>query len=297
MVSLGSRLATRFKQASYFSLNDIVLYGKYKNHRGKIVGFGKDKWGNPTIEIEPIPKGRKQNKIMGLFKIWRADVKEKAMAEMATKQATVNQITRRLVARYVQAFGVDIGRTVNVGSIRIHRYREQLQITDLTNAGKRGKKVKILSVTLGYGSAIPSSEHETWFTEISKALVNQTTIEGVQNYLNHVKEEEPYLSVTFREVRGIDVEPTGAKITLKTNTGLVIEAAPNEFRVLNRWPLTNPQTGKSIGFQDTNYYNKGKDSAAAFFTWLQANLSQANTLDMDGLRKVWDRLDVNYDYQ
>lgn len=60
----------------YFKIGDLVLMGKFKNSQGKVVGFGEDKWGNPTIEVEPIPKGRKQNKIIGLFKIWRADVKD-----------------------------------------------------------------------------------------------------------------------------------------------------------------------------------------------------------------------------
>jgi hypothetical protein len=81
--SLAHRVAARYVAASYFSVGDVVLYGKYKNHRGKVVGFGKDKWGNPTIEIEPVPKGRKQNKVFGLFKIWRADVKEKVLQERA----------------------------------------------------------------------------------------------------------------------------------------------------------------------------------------------------------------------
>jgi hypothetical protein len=64
------------KPPAYFNVGDVVLMGKYKNVRGAIVGFGQDKWGNPTVEIEPTPKGRKQNKIIGLYKIWRADVKE-----------------------------------------------------------------------------------------------------------------------------------------------------------------------------------------------------------------------------
>lgn len=61
---------------AYFKVGDVVLMGKYKNLRGVIVGFGQDKWGNPTVEIEPTPKGRKKNRIIGLFRIWRADVKE-----------------------------------------------------------------------------------------------------------------------------------------------------------------------------------------------------------------------------
>lgn len=61
---------------TYFKVGDIVLMGKFKNTRGQIIAFGEDKWGNPTIEIEPIPKGRKKNKIIGLFRVWRADIKE-----------------------------------------------------------------------------------------------------------------------------------------------------------------------------------------------------------------------------
>jgi len=79
--TLISRVAERFIRASYFSPGDIVLYGKYKNHRGRILGFGQDKWGNPTVTVEPIPLGRKQPKTFGLFKLWRADVKERAVNE------------------------------------------------------------------------------------------------------------------------------------------------------------------------------------------------------------------------
>jgi hypothetical protein len=73
---------TEIRFTTYFKIGDLVLIGKYKSARGKIVAFGQDKWGNPTVEIEPIPKGRKQNKTIGLFKIWRADVKEAALTRL-----------------------------------------------------------------------------------------------------------------------------------------------------------------------------------------------------------------------
>jgi hypothetical protein len=79
--ALATRVAQRFITASYFNLGDVVLYGRWKNHRGRVIGFGQDKWGNPTITIEPIPLGRKQPKTFGLFKIWKADVKERAINE------------------------------------------------------------------------------------------------------------------------------------------------------------------------------------------------------------------------
>ena len=56
----------------YFKIGDTVLMGKFKNVKGKVVAFGEDEKGHPTIEIEPIPKGRKKNKVIGLFRVWRA---------------------------------------------------------------------------------------------------------------------------------------------------------------------------------------------------------------------------------
>lgn len=54
-----------------FNIGDDVLIGKYKNKKGKVVAFGEDEKGNPTIEIEPTPKGRKKNVTMGLYKVWK----------------------------------------------------------------------------------------------------------------------------------------------------------------------------------------------------------------------------------
>jgi hypothetical protein len=51
-------------------VGDPVLYGRWKNHHGVIKSFGVDAKGNPTITVEPVPKGRKQDKVMGLFKVW-----------------------------------------------------------------------------------------------------------------------------------------------------------------------------------------------------------------------------------
>lgn len=65
-----------------FKVGDEVLFGKYKNKKGKIVSFGRNPKGQVTVEIEPIPKGRKKNREMGLFKIWTA---KQAKAEMKAK--------------------------------------------------------------------------------------------------------------------------------------------------------------------------------------------------------------------
>ena len=92
---LNREIAQVLAKSAYFKIGDVVLMGKYKNKRGTIVGFGQDKWGNPTVEIEPTPKGRKQNKTMGLYKIWRADVKEGVLLKQHSSKRAARAPNRR----------------------------------------------------------------------------------------------------------------------------------------------------------------------------------------------------------
>lgn len=80
---------TEPKVAAYFEVGDVILYGKYKNKKGRIIEFTQDKKGNPLVTIEPIPKGRKQNKTMGLFKIWKQQIEKVALRVAARYAATV----------------------------------------------------------------------------------------------------------------------------------------------------------------------------------------------------------------
>lgn len=71
MDTLAERVAIRHLLAQgEFKVGDPILYGKYKNKRGIIVRLFDDEKGHPTLEVEPVPKGRKQNKLIGLYKIW-----------------------------------------------------------------------------------------------------------------------------------------------------------------------------------------------------------------------------------
>ena len=64
------RVAAKYLIAtSYFNVGDFVVFGKWKNKRGRVVRIFEDERGIPYIEIEPIPKGRKSNRVLSLFTI------------------------------------------------------------------------------------------------------------------------------------------------------------------------------------------------------------------------------------
>lgn len=74
MRDLVTRIASRALAAKdLFEVGDWILYGKYKNKKGKVKSFGKDEKGNITVTVEPHPNesGRKQPKTLQLFRIWK----------------------------------------------------------------------------------------------------------------------------------------------------------------------------------------------------------------------------------
>lgn len=75
------------KTAGFFNVGDLILYGKWKNKKGRITTISMDAKGNPTVVIEPIPKGRKKSVVMQLFKIWHAKPIEQLTVKVAARYA------------------------------------------------------------------------------------------------------------------------------------------------------------------------------------------------------------------
>lgn len=91
------QLRSLIREVAYsglFKKGDHVLFGKYKNKKGKIVDLYQDDKGHPTLEIEPIPKGRKKNVTMGLYKVWKSDEKfdEEKLSEARARESRFEEI-------------------------------------------------------------------------------------------------------------------------------------------------------------------------------------------------------------
>lgn len=438
-VTVPEKVAWRFahrKVGAFFNVGDLILFGKYKNKKGRIVQFSLNEKGQPLVEIEPIPKGRKQNKLMGLFKIWNVAAIEKAIqkkeanmdsvaeqvasrfasarsvhaeeaapadantqwnefntklaklmqklkkdagaeaiaqnykgtgskayrrqlwihftsgavidlwldngfmkfggvvkkrapgaegrslpetikyekqtpeqvyAEAAKhlkewgapekgKEASMDPVVGHVAARFVVAMGIPLGKTWEAGSARIHRYRDHFRVTDLENAGKRGKKVREMTLAPTYAY---KGNPDDWMESMSKALPDYHSYDQIKAFIKDVLHDHPgeiRIDETF--TRGVDVNPGGTtKIRLTTSQGLEITADPLDFMVKTHVPLTHPKSGEPIGFQDTLYSpsNARRDSKV-FYNWLTANLVKAEHMTIEDFRKLWDDLKIPYTY-
>lgn len=211
-------------------------------------------------------------------------------------------LVRRVVARHLKATALPMGHTAENGSVRIHRYRDLFLITDLTNAGKRGKKVleSVVEPTYQY-----KGDRDKWFDSMANAIVGYTSYAKVIAFFKDVQHDYPgEIDIKERQQRGVDVKPSGlTKLNLKTNTDangsyMRITSDPTEWMVTSVGVITGPK-GNTFN-QDTIYYPVGgkrdvAKGAALFNKWLQDNLSKVNKMGIVELQDVWRSLGVKYD--
>lgn len=213
-------------------------------------------------------------------------------------------LTARVASRFVLAENVPLGKTWERGNLRIHRYRDHFLITDLTNAGKRGKKVRQMTVAPTYAY---KGDHDAWLERMSKNMLDYPSYDGIKAFLGDILVDFPgEIRINETEVRGVDVNPGGTtKIEfdiLDREWSLSVTAAPDDFTVVQRYRLrqqTRPgdPANDSDGtmFQDTRYYPKNKAGAKVFYNWLQANLTAAKGMAIQDFQKLWRELKVPYD--
>lgn len=144
------------KAGAYFEPGDEILYGKYKNKPGVIKEITKDERGIPTAVVEPVPKGRKKDREIGIYKFWHADPAKREAVEMSNRASValmrmLSDIARRLgVAEHVYVVG---------GAVRNFAIGEPIKDID----------VVIDSVSLGKDSE--------WFAkQVAKAIPAKTQV-------------------------------------------------------------------------------------------------------------------------
>jgi hypothetical protein len=193
------------------------------------------------------------------------------------------------------AAGIEMGKTVELGTVRIHRFADHFRVTDLTNAGKRGKRCAVASLATTH---LFTGDQSAWMHNMGRALVSMCeSYSDVRRLIADIMVDFPgELRFDAREERGVDVEPAGAQtLTVKTAAGLVITASDRDFSVKSSWAISKSAT------QDTLYYPAGtkteqRAGAARFFAWLRANLSKVETMTISDLCAQWNALEVRHDY-
>ena len=223
-----------------------------------------------------------------------------AIAEKVKNRVVDAQLAERVALRHFLA--LEVGGDFFTEHLKLHHFHGSLTITDMTNAGKRGKKVRTLTM-------VPNSHgNDELAGKVIKHAVNSIlhmTYDHAKAALEKVLQDQQgrgqvnLFELHETAVRGIDVEPMGITIKLEkkfpNGTIVSIHASPHEFRVTNSVVISAP--GKTAdGFrQDTNYWSVGKKDGILFYGWITDNLSHVANMTILDLQKVWDSLGARYD--
>lgn len=217
------------------------------------------------------------------------------------------RLAARLVARIKAAMkGVSMGETAEAGNIRVHRYRDSLHVWDLTNAGKRGKKVPTMSLA---PTSYYKGDVQGWLDRMSYVALNYGKAGShpyalFKNYITDLLHDVPNeIEMIEREERGIDVIPGGTKkYDLQWSVGpadkLSLTATPLEFLVNSSHLFGKGEGPNAKGFwQDTLYWPRKKPDAGAFYAWLKdGGESQIKRMSITDLRELWNKLGIKYDF-
>lgn len=116
-----------------------VVYGKYKNKKGIVKGFKTDSKGDVVVIVEPVPKGRKQDKELKLFKI-RPD--EDRMRK--------SHAVHRVVARYLAKVLLPTARWIEAKPSQFDEHQRETiwHLYDISY-GNVGQHISGLSQLLG----------------------------------------------------------------------------------------------------------------------------------------------------
>lgn len=106
----------------------------------------------------------------------------------------------------IQSSALQIGETRECGSVRIHRYRDSIRITDLKFAGKRGKKCCELAVCASLnGIALAALD------QLSSTLITRSNFSAMAVDVETYCELYPNAFSVYDETkRGVDVHPAGS---------------------------------------------------------------------------------------
>lgn len=195
-----------------------------------------------------------------------------------------DRVASRFAHRMRQA-DIPVGTTHENGTVRIHRYRDVLMVWDLSTAGKRGKKVRKMSIIPKTGS---ETEREGLLDRLGKMLDSYSRYDQVagtiQDYLHDYPDD---LEVHYNEERGVDVMPAGFQPIVVKGNHVRIEAEYKTFTVKNTDDKFNEPTCIPA-------ISGGLKSIPVFYRWVKDNEQKIKDMTFNDVVRAMSALDIRF---
>lgn len=189
-------------------------------------------------------------------------------------------MVEKVLVRYQRRLAsISVGKTIENGLIRIHRYAHTIMVWDLTFAGKRGKKVERLAIET---SSIGGPLGQGLLDEIVGKLEDCTTLDQVKkvllSYTNDI-----HIGSYFE--RSIDVYPAGFKEVSIRTPHVLVEVGYKDFTVKNLDDIYNEETCIPA-------IKGGLRSIPVFYRWVRDNESEIKNMTFYQIVDIMSKLGV-----
>lgn len=176
------------------------------------------------------------------------------------------QLEKGQFSRAKKAASLNVGNSLEDERrmLRFHRFRDSLRVWDLTNAGKRGKKVKIFAVT---GLDRAGGAEAEFIFQVTKAPSFAAALKLAKEWVDTMQETTPFVHLYETEERGVDVTPAGFRPITVDGKHVYIQAEYNSFRIKDKVDLANEPTCIPA-------IKGGKKDIKVFYRWVKDNESK-----------------------
>ena len=171
--------------------------------------------------------------------------------------------------------------------LRIHRFRDSIRVTDLTNAGKRGKRCDELWVSWWRGDT-GEIEHAVteWLDAAAHVLGFGILQDKIMAGLEALKSKSggSYLESGVNHLRGVDVMPIGFSPVKIHGKHVHIEAGHDSFVIRDLDDRYNEPTCIA----------RGKKSIPVVYRWVSDNRYQIADMTFSQVLKGLDAAGADY---
>lgn len=209
------------------------------------------------------------------------DLRSNVSKVLAQHRKTLEGLARQ--TRYA-ASTLKPGQSAETKHLRVHRFTGSVRVTDLTNAGRRGKVVEefaLYDLDAINTNDIVRAKFERWLSSVLGGVDYQGALRGAQEFLKDTSRMDIYQpKVETKKLKGVHVDPSQTvarqlkvQILDTPERTLGVEAKPSDVTFREVRFSVNPETGKRGPYlTDTLLHGpRNKRETLALYNWVIAN--------------------------
>jgi len=180
------------------------------------------------------------------------------------------------------------GKAFENDDIRYHVYRSSVRVWDLTNAGKRGKKVDyfaLYDIDMVRDPEL-SKKVEQWAFRL-RTMNYRQALRAAQELAFEGGDYPPKISQ--QQEKGVRITPAGFKPLRVRGRGVLVESEWDSFRVRDLLDTNNDPTCIPA-------FKGGKKDVKVFYRWVRDNESAIKRMDFRQVLKHMDQNNIRYHY-